>query len=214
MVLLEIFARHTGPWAAKPSRLSCHVLLPRRPGCRLLIRRCRFRSCQAAFQPRSAVATFIYRLIFTFDRRLQALLLHMQRKQAEIWGFEWHEPGARDKALAFFHDYYAECRRRIPQERRIEFKVQDGWAPLCQHLGVEVPSVLVDGEEVTVPFPRTNEAAEFHKRVGRLRSSLLSAALWDLANRAVWFAAATYTLHRLLPLGDVARVTWPWTSRS
>ena len=40
----------------------------------------------------------------------------------------------------------------IPESRLLVFEVKQGWAPLCDFLGVDAP----DG-----PFPRTNDRAEF-----------------------------------------------------
>ena len=158
-----------------------------------------FRSCQAAFTHRNSLLLFIYRLLFFWDSRTLALARHMNRKQAEIWGFEWHEPGAREKAIPFFHEYYADCRARIPAERRIEFKVQDGWEPLCAHLGVDIPTVAVGekGERVAVPFPRTNEAAEFQRRVGKMRSTALKQVMWGWLNRIVVTGATGYLIYRI-----------------
>ncbi|PHH78272.1 hypothetical protein CDD80_7145 [Ophiocordyceps camponoti-rufipedis] len=68
----------------------------------------------------------------------------------------------KDKAIAWFEAQYDEFRSRIPPERRIEYRVQDGWKPLCQHLGVDVPTVKdADGNIVEAPFPRVNDRQEF-----------------------------------------------------
>ena len=40
----------------------------------------------------------------------------------------------------------------IPDDRLLIFEVKDGWAPLCEFLGVPVPDE---------PFPRTNDRSEF-----------------------------------------------------
>ncbi|TPX15301.1 uncharacterized protein E0L32_004578 [Thyridium curvatum] len=145
-----------------------------------------FRSCQAAFGHRnnSALTKRIFRLLVRWQPRIRAIATHMDRKQDEIWGFEWHDAGARPKALAFFEAYYAECRARIPEDRRIEFSVQEGWAPLCAHLGVEVPTETDgEGRAVAVPFPRTNEAAQFKERVGGVARKVIRQGVWDWAWR-------------------------------
>lgn len=40
----------------------------------------------------------------------------------------------------------------IPADRLLEFQVKDGWAPLCEFLGLTAPDE---------PFPRTNDRSEF-----------------------------------------------------
>jgi hypothetical protein len=44
----------------------------------------------------------------------------------------------------------------IPPRQLLVFEVKDGWAPLCDFLGVSVPDE---------PFPKTNHRAEFWDRV-------------------------------------------------
>jgi hypothetical protein len=43
--------------------------------------------------------------------------------------------------------YYERIRAMVPPERRLEYKLSDGWEPLCAFLGKDVPEV---------PFPRLN----------------------------------------------------------
>ncbi len=48
-------------------------------------------------------------------------------------------------------------RKAIPAERLLEWSPGDGWAPICERLGVAVPSE---------PFPITNTTDEFRAMVG------------------------------------------------
>lgn len=52
-----------------------------------------------------------------------------------------------------FHAHYERIRALVPKERILEYRVQEGWGPLCAFLGVEVP--------VGVEFPRVNDREEF-----------------------------------------------------
>ncbi|KAF4509233.1 hypothetical protein G6O67_005513 [Ophiocordyceps sinensis] len=69
----------------------------------------------------------------------------------------------KDKAIAWFNAQYQEFRNGIPAERCIEYRVQDGWKPLCEHLGVAVPMVQdrATGKLVEAPFPRINDRETF-----------------------------------------------------
>ncbi|KAL8891333.1 MAG: hypothetical protein Q9215_001656, partial [Flavoplaca cf. flavocitrina] len=40
---------------------------------------------------------------------------------------------------AAFEDHYAHVREVVPKERLLEYRVQEGWEPLCRFLGTEVP---------------------------------------------------------------------------
>jgi hypothetical protein len=44
----------------------------------------------------------------------------------------------------------------VPADKLLVFDVKQGWAPLCEFLGVPVPSHA---------FPNRNDTAEFRKRV-------------------------------------------------
>ncbi|KAJ7137156.1 P-loop containing nucleoside triphosphate hydrolase protein, partial [Mycena epipterygia] len=57
-----------------------------------------------------------------------------------------------DSAKARFTAHYDNVRTLIPKERLLEYKVQEGWGPLCAFLGREIPGV---------EFPRTNDTKMF-----------------------------------------------------
>jgi Sulfotransferase domain len=62
---------------------------------------------------------------------------------------EWTEEKAAKEAYA---RHAAALRASIPQDRLVEWRPSDGWAPLCEALRVPVP------EE---PFPHVNTTADF-----------------------------------------------------
>ncbi|CAJ2505142.1 Uu.00g125360.m01.CDS01 [Anthostomella pinea] len=162
------------------------------------------RSCLAAFggmRPASHLR-FIFWLLIRWDAFLLAFARHMNLKQADIWGFEWDDADAREKALRWFDEYYADCRARIPEDRRIEFRVQDGWEPLCRHLGVPVPTVRVgDGpERVQVPFPWTNDAAMFKVALGDMRRRKMKGALRLWVEKICIFGAVGFGVYKSWPL--------------
>lgn len=69
-------------------------------------------------------------------------------------GFEAH--ASRNATLAAFRLHDATVRARIPPERLLVYEVKQGWGPLCDFLGVDVPDE---------DFPRTNDREEFWDRV-------------------------------------------------
>lgn len=58
----------------------------------------------------------------------------------------------RDACIAAYERWYADARARIPRDRLVVWRASDGWAPLCNALGLEVPSE---------PFPRANTTEDF-----------------------------------------------------
>ena len=74
----------------------------------------------------------------------------------------------RKSAIAAYRKNNARVRETIPADRLLVFDVADGWAPLCDFLGVHVPAT---------PFPRTNERAEFWEKFGGEPASEASAPM-------------------------------------
>ena len=68
-------------------------------------------------------------------------------------------------AIEVFNRHNEEVQRRVPQEQLLVYEVKDGWAPLCEFLGVEQP------EE---PFPRLNDATEMRRRIVGVRAATLA----------------------------------------
>lgn len=68
-------------------------------------------------------------------------------------------PSYETEAVEYFAWYTEAAKRAISAERLLVFDVREGWAPLCEFLGVPVPET---------PFPHTNsgaEFAEFHRKL-------------------------------------------------
>jgi hypothetical protein len=105
--------------------------------------------------PESWVSSFsetIYKVIATIDQAPAPMQAWLEMCVAVIsrTGFP---PGLDDGALKkAFVAHETAVRAAIPADRLLAYQVKDGWAPLCAFLGVPVP---------TVPFPRTNDRAEF-----------------------------------------------------
>jgi hypothetical protein len=74
----------------------------------------------------------------------------------------------RDHAIAVYEAWTDHVVRTVPADRLLVFDVADGWAPLCDFLGVPVPDV---------PYPRRNDRAEM-RRV--LRALEFGSRAWRL----------------------------------
>jgi hypothetical protein len=60
--------------------------------------------------------------------------------------------GDRDAVKACFDAHYAAVAEGVPAERRLDWTVTDGWAPICEALDLPVPDE---------PFPRLNTREEW-----------------------------------------------------
>ena len=66
----------------------------------------------------------------------------------------------KDHAIGVFNRHNEEVQRRVPKERLLVYEVKQGWGPLCEFLGVEVPDK---------PFPHLNDAAETRRLILMVR---------------------------------------------
>ena len=62
----------------------------------------------------------------------------------------------RSFAIEVFHRHNKEVRSRVSPERLLVYDVKEGWAPLCDFLGVAVPDE---------PFPHLNDTREMRRRL-------------------------------------------------
>lgn len=91
----------------------------------------------------------------------------------------------RGRAIEAFERHVREVREGVPAERLLVYEVRQGWGPLCEFLGVEVPDE---------PFPHVNSSAD---RRGMLRAvGALSYAL-PLVAGALAGAALLWTGRRV-----------------
>jgi Sulfotransferase domain len=79
-----------------------------------------------------------------------------------------------DKAhcLRVFEQHYERVRRTMPAERLLDYRVQEGWEPLCRFLGVDVPDE---------PFPRVNVGDDLLHNIHtamRLAGTRTGEAVW------------------------------------
>lgn len=63
----------------------------------------------------------------------------------------------RDTMIAAFERHNDAVRKGIPPGRLLEWTAADGWEPICERLGLPVPSE---------PFPVTNTTEEFREMMG------------------------------------------------
>jgi len=90
----------------------------------------------------------------------------------------------RSYAIEMFHRHNEEVRRRVPPERLLVYDVKEGWAPLCDFLGVEVPDE---------PFPHLNHTREMRRR---LLGLVAASAVVPILAGAVVIVALAYLLRR------------------
>jgi FkbM family methyltransferase len=67
-------------------------------------------------------------------------------------------PFEAERAKAAYDRHNAEVRDAIPPERLLEWRVTDGWEPICERLGLDVPDE---------PFPHLNTSDDYAEMLAR-----------------------------------------------
>jgi len=65
----------------------------------------------------------------------------------------------RARAIAHYQQHIEDVKAAVPADKLLIFKVDQGWVPLCQFLGVPVPAT---------PFPNVNDRKEVKKAIAGL----------------------------------------------
>lgn len=80
-----------------------------------------------------------------------------------LWGRQFQgDFKNKAKAIEIYNRFNDEVRAFVPADQLLEFRVSDGWEPLCNFLGVPVP---------VEPFPFKNKRKEFKEQMGRMLST-------------------------------------------
>ncbi|CAF9918780.1 MAG: hypothetical protein ALECFALPRED_000825 [Alectoria fallacina] len=95
----------------------------------------------------------------------------------------------RQNARGVYQEHYRRIREVAPKERLLEYRLSEGWGPLCSFLEKEVPKGL--------PFPRINETAALKVKIREVQREK--------------FKAASVALGRyLVPVAAVGIAMWYW----
>eukprot|EP00199_Chlamydomonas_sp_CCMP681_P007107 CAMPEP_0119115806 /NCGR_PEP_ID=MMETSP1180-20130426/51941_1 /TAXON_ID=3052 ORGANISM="Chlamydomonas cf sp, Strain CCMP681" /NCGR_SAMPLE_ID=MMETSP1180 /ASSEMBLY_ACC=CAM_ASM_000741 /LENGTH=264 /DNA_ID=CAMNT_0007104899 /DNA_START=66 /DNA_END=860 /DNA_ORIENTATION=+ len=68
----------------------------------------------------------------------------------------------KEFARKIYTDFIEDVKRTVPASQLLIYNVKEGWGPLCKLLNVPVPE--------NEPFPRVNDAAEFHVNGARVEA--------------------------------------------
>lgn len=78
----------------------------------------------------------------------------------------WDLPEGRQAWIQHYNAGHEEARRLVGSDKRLEFNIKQGWGPLCEFLGVDVP-LGEDGEPI--PFPHINDTHSYSAKLGVMK---------------------------------------------
>lgn len=152
-------------------------------------------SIMTSVKPTSRLAKLGMLFCFAFDPATRAFA-QFGRAMSGL-AFRYDHRSEKEKAIAWYTSTYQRFRDEIPEERRIEYQIYEGWGPLCAYLQVPVPMVRDEetGEMVEAPFPRANDRETFNKKQAKGREKAMRRARNNLlvaVGKMVLMAAAGY----------------------
>jgi Sulfotransferase domain len=100
-----------------------------------------------------SVERTIYRLYTTLHDEDDVFY---QMIRALVWDGDLGGRFDRASAIARFNERVEQVTKAIEPQRLLVYRVSDGWGPLCEFLGVDVP---------TEDFPHANDSADFAERI-------------------------------------------------
>ncbi|KAM0278249.1 hypothetical protein ACHAQH_005262 [Verticillium albo-atrum] len=137
----------------------------------------------------------ISRIVYFLDRWYFHPIGRLHLTGQEVWVGIKSRKDAEAKIRDKYREYYELVRRVTLKDRLLEFKLSDGWGPLCQFLGKPVPDV---------PFPHLNETKWFEERSALIFKRALvnvvkKGLMWPLVTvrRGVAWALGANTVKRL-----------------
>lgn len=85
-----------------------------------------------------------------------------------------------EHAKQVFNDYIEQVKADVPANKLLVFEVKDGWKPLCEFLGKDVPDT---------PFPHVNDSAQFKKMIRNMRLffAAIHALMLAIFAFAIWW---------------------------
>lgn len=99
----------------------------------------------------------------------------------------------RKVARQRYREHYASVRAAVPKERLLEYKIEEGWGPLCGFLGKAVPDVA---------FPVKNKREEHLARSKAKQDRFFKIVAFQAVKKAIpW----TFGLGTVLAAGWVSR---------
>ncbi len=73
----------------------------------------------------------------------------------------WPTSKGKEIWIDHYNRAHEEARKLVPEGRRLEYGLGEGWGPLCRFLNVEEPK--------GVKFPHVNESGEFATRISLMK---------------------------------------------
>ena len=109
-----------------------------------------------------------YRFACTFLNLLSKSDYYNTSAEPELW--------TRESFSRAYRSHYEHVRSVVPADRLLDFHITDGWGPLCEFLGKELPPA-------DMPFPHFN-ASEHSDDMEKALAGMWRILVWEVAGNA------------------------------
>jgi hypothetical protein len=129
----------------------------------------------------------VIEVVAKLDRRFVGRLHSVVQRWRGAWMDVKNEEGMRKNAVKNYKEHYAMVENIAGlQGRLLKFRLEQGWAPLCEFLGKEVPDV---------EFPRVNDADALKEKVALILQQGIYNFLKDSAKIGVGILAVALSYY-------------------
>lgn len=104
-----------------------------------------------------------------FDPTIRLIFSELLLSNRLLFGERWWEC-SREDVQVIWDSQMKRVHDAARRENVLHFDVKEGWGPLCEFLGHEVPR---DENGKVLPFPRVNDAASFDSVIGAYLKKLM-----------------------------------------
>ncbi len=92
-------------------------------------------------------------LLSLFRPGLKNLYAMWQLQEETLWRDTFHNRfHDKEHAIAVFNEHIQDVQQKVPADRLLVYKIQEGWQPLCHFLQIPEPNI---------PFPCVNDSDAF-----------------------------------------------------
>ena len=156
-----------------PSCIYYQSLLTLYPSAKIILTSREFNAWHASakktiHKPQTDLKTWIIRALTLGRERLHfALMNEAVWYNPRLFAGRFLEPAFTQ---GVFEEWQIECIKSVPAEQLLVYDVKQGWEPLCEFLGVEVPDV---------DFPQWNKAETFEEGMTKRTDRTFRGLLWN-----------------------------------
>jgi hypothetical protein len=127
----------------------------------------------------------VLRFIAKLDWRFVSRLESTSRRWTRGWLKATSLVEMRRNARAKYYEHYELVKSITPPDQLLVFRLDEGWSPLCEFLGVDIPDM---------PFPRVNEGTALVEKIGLIARKGMRNAIWSCFQLIIFLVVLVFAV--------------------